>query len=183
LIERHSSRRIRAAEQQSAPDRPVQRPEKAVTNVKTTLAALGTVIFLCAGTMQSSALTAEEVRAFVNDAVVHFNRVGKEQAFKDFNRADGEFNKGELYIVCKSSDGVMVAQASKPELVGRNFGGILDPDGKNPGIEMDNAAKTPGGGWANYKWPNPVNMKVQTKSMWVVRADPQTVCGAGYYHD
>lgn len=150
---------------------------------KVAAAALCAALCLGVSAQTSYAVTAEEVQAFMGHAVNHFKEVGKERAFQDFNNAEGEFNRGELYIFCKASNGVMVAQAANPKLVGRNFGNILDPDGKSPDKELDRVAKAYGQGWATYRWINPVSKKVQMKSVWVVQVDDDTVCGSGYYHD
>jgi signal transduction histidine kinase len=37
-----------------------------------------------------------------------------------------------------------------------------------------------GSGWVDYKWPNPVTKKIQTKSAYVVKVN-DNVCGTGYY--
>jgi signal transduction histidine kinase len=131
----------------------------------------------------ASASSPEDVQAFVKEALDHIHSIGKEQAFADFSRPNGGFVRDDLYIFCQAADGTVVAHGGNPAIVGRNFGNVLDPDGKAPNRELNRVGLTYGQGWVHFKWPNPVTKKVQPKSAWVVKVDDETVCGSGYYHD
>ena len=124
--------------------------------------------------------TAEEAQALVEKAVAHVKKVGEEQAFKDFTNKDGGYVEGELYVFCYSPDVTLVAIGGNPSMVGKNLRNLKDPDGKEASYELVQMGLEHGSGWVDYKWPNPVTKKIQTKSAYVVKVNDK-VCGTGYY--
>ncbi len=127
------------------------------------------------------ASTAEEAKAFAEQAAAHVKAVGEQQAFADFSRPDGGFVKGELYVFCQAEDGTVVAHGGNPAIVGKNMLKVADPDGKLPNAEMNRIGLTQGAGWYSFRWPNPATHKIQEKSAYVIRIDDHTICGSGYY--
>jgi cytochrome c len=125
--------------------------------------------------------TSEEVVALVTRAVDHIKAVGAPAAFADFNRRDGGFLDGELYVFCNSADGVVLAHGGNPKLVGRNLTTVRDALGNHPVAEVDRIALTLGQGWHDYVWPNPATGQIQPKTSYVVRIDDNLICGSGYY--
>ena len=128
------------------------------------------------------AATADEAKAFVERAVVHVKEVGEEQAFKDFMSKDGGFLQGDLYVFCYNADVTLVAIGSNPAMLGSNLRYLKDPDGKEASFELVRMGMEHGSGWVDYKWPNPVIKKIQTKSAYVIKVNDK-VCGTGYYKD
>jgi cytochrome c len=124
--------------------------------------------------------TAEEAQALVEKAVAHVKKVGEEQAFKDFTSKEGGFIEGELYVFCYSPDVTLVAIGGNPSMVGKNLRNLKDPDGKEASYELVQMGLEHGSGWVDYKWPNPVTKKIQTKSAYVLKVNDK-VCGTGYY--
>ena len=45
--------------------------------------------------------------------------------------------------------------------------GLKDQDGKYLVQALADIANGPGSGWVDYKWPNPVNNKIEDKSSYV----------------
>ena len=129
---------------------------------------------------QGVAATAEEAKALVERAVVHIKEVGEEQAFKDFMKPDGGFIAGELYVFCYDENVTLVALGSNPAMVGKNLRDLKDPDGKLASAEIVKMGMEHGAGWVDYKWPNPVSKRIETKSTYVVKVNDK-VCGTGYY--
>ena len=123
----------------------------------------------------------EEVQALVARAAAHIQVVGPEKAFADFNRRDGGFVDGELYMFCNSIDGIVLAHGGNPRLVGRSLLAVRDGAGNQPIAEIDRIALTTGHGWVVYLWPNPVTGRVQHKTSYVMRIDEHILCGAGYF--
>jgi cytochrome c len=126
------------------------------------------------------AATADEAKALVERAVAHVKEVGEEQAFKDFTNKDGGYLEGELYVFCYSPDVTLVAIGGNPGMVGKNLRNLKDPDGKEASYELVQMGLDHGSGWVDYKWPNPLTKKIQTKSAYVVKVNDK-VCGTGYY--
>ena len=149
---------------------------------KATLLTLSASL-LCANWMAADgacAATADEAKALVEKAVGHVKEVGEEQAFKDFTSKDGGYVEGELYVFCYSPDVTLVAIGGNPGMVGKNLRNLKDPDGKEASYELVQMGLEHGSGWVDYKWPNPVTKKIQTKSAYVVKVNDK-VCGTGYY--
>ena len=124
--------------------------------------------------------TAEEAQALVERAVAHVKKVGEEQAFKDFTNKEGGFLEGELYVFCYSPDVTLVAIGGNLGMIGKNLRNLKDPDGKEASYELVQMGLEHGSGWVDYKWPNPVTKKIQTKSAYVIKVNDK-VCGTGYY--
>ena len=59
--------------------------------------------------------------------------------------------------------GKCVAHGARPALIGKNLIDLKDQDGKFLIREMVDMAKGPGSGWIAYKWPNPINNKIEDK--------------------
>jgi cytochrome c len=125
--------------------------------------------------------TPEEVQALVERAAAHIRAVGPVQAFADISRPDGGFVDGDLYVVCNSADGTVLAHGGNPKLLGKNLAGVRDAEGKQPILEVVHLGLAQGQGWLDYLWPNPEVGRVQRKMTYVLRIDDRTVCGSGYY--
>ena len=149
---------------------------------KATLLSLSALLMGAGSVLPDIALgaTAEDAKALVERAVTHVKDVGEEQAFKDFTNKDGGYIEGELYVFCYSPDVTLVAIGGNPGMVGKNLRNLKDPDGKEASFELVQMGLQHGSGWVDYKWPNPVTKKIQTKSAYVVKVNDK-VCGTGYY--
>jgi cytochrome c len=123
----------------------------------------------------------EEVQALVERAAEHVRAYGLTQALADFNRPDGGFVDGELYIFCLDADGIQVANGANPKIVGRNLFAVRDAEGNLPSLQLYRIGQANGRGWFRYRWPNLAEGRVQRKISYVVRIDDRTVCGSGYY--
>src|SRR3546814_151173 len=106
---------------------------KTLSSVSTVLMA---ALLISATTLPGVAATAEEAKAFAENAVAHIKAVGKEQAFADFSRKDGGFVDGELYMFCYEKDGTNVAHGGNPAFVGKNLLDVKDPDGVQVNAEI-----------------------------------------------
>ncbi|HLJ19396.1 MAG TPA: cache domain-containing protein, partial [Stellaceae bacterium] len=122
----------------------------------------------------------DEAKALSERAAAHIVDVGEEQAFADFTRPDGGFVDGELYVFCYDRQGVNKAHGGNPSFVGRNLLHIKDTDGKEPNLLIVRKGFDEGEGWVDFKWPNPVTKKIESKSAYVIRTG-DVVCGVGYY--
>lgn len=139
------------------------------------------VVFGIMAAKPASARTPEEVQAFMARAVDYIHEHGQQQAFAEFNRPDGQFVDGELYVFCNNAAGTLLANGGNPKLVGKNLSGLHDAEGRVTVTEMYQLAQTKGQGWYEYVWPNPAERKLQRKVAYVVQIDDQTFCASGYY--
>jgi cytochrome c len=128
-----------------------------------------------------SAGSPEEVQALVERGAEYIRVHGRQQAFADFNRPDGGFVDGDLYVFCDDAAGINLANGGNPNLVGRNLAAVRDPDGKLPALDLYHMTQTQGQGWYNFLWPNPATGRVERKVVFAVRIDDQTFCASGYY--
>jgi cytochrome c len=129
----------------------------------------------------ANARTAAEAQALAERALAHIRDVGRDRAFADFNRRDGGFVDGELYVFCLNEAGVAVAHGGNPKLVGHAITDLHGPGGRPLGIEINDFGLTHGHGWLEYRWPNPINKRIELKAVYVLKVDDLTVCGSGYY--
>jgi signal transduction histidine kinase len=57
---------------------------------------------------------------------------------------------------------------------------VKDPDGKMIVQELILAGQRKGGGWVDYKWPNPTNGKIEEKTTFCLTENGITI-GCGIY--
>lgn len=120
-------------------------------------------VFLFSGSAFAEDKKAKVV-GMIDAAVAHFEKVGKEQAFKDFAVKGGDFYQGEFYIAAYSmKDNTNEFHAVNPKLVGKNLMKLKDTDGKLILKEMYDVANASGSGWVDYKWPHPETKKIAQK--------------------
>ncbi|MEP1931824.1 MAG: cache domain-containing protein [Roseibium sp.] len=123
--------------------------------------------------------TADEATALLNNAVAHVGSAGSETAYKDFSTKGNEWQDRDLYVFCFDKDGKVVAHGANAKLVGKNLMKVKDADG-NLFIGELVSTGLGGGGWVDYRWPNPVSKKVEQKSS-VVKQAGADICGVGIY--
>jgi len=124
--------------------------------------------------------TFEEARYLVQKAVAFLKANGKEKALAEFNRRDGRFVKGDLYVFAYDLNGVMVAHPVNPELVGKNLLNEPDSKGKLFRKKIVELAKAMGAGWVDYTYLNPVTKKEEHKTTYFQREGDLIVCCGAY---
>ena len=124
--------------------------------------------------------TKEEVKEFVNKAVLYCQKVGKEKCLKDFTYSP-EWKKGSLYIFAVDMNGVTIAHGGNPKIVGKNVSNLKDKNGKYFIREMINIVKKKGEGWVLYYWFDRVTKKVRPKISFVKKVDDTFFVGCGIY--
>jgi cytochrome c len=125
--------------------------------------------------------TAQEAKAMVEKAIAYIKQVGPEKAFAAFDDpSNKDFHYKDLYIFVRNMDGNTVAHGANKGMIGHTSLGIKDADGKLYNKEIIDDAKTKGSGWVDYRWPNPVDKKIEQKSSYIERAGDYVVC-AGFY--
>lgn len=121
-----------------------------------------------------------EAKAMVDKALAMVKEKGLDPALAAIGDKNGPFVQGELYIFVGDIEKVAnVVHPINPNLVGKNYSGLKDVNGKMFYLEFVNAAKQ-GEGWVEYAWPKPNEKTPSTKRSYVARV-PNTnlffVCG------
>lgn len=147
------------------------------------LAAIAIVAFMM---FAPSALAAEfgtksEAVAMIKRVQEKFKKDGAEATFKAVSdKSVKEFHDRDLYPFIYDMKGTCVAHGARPALIGKNLFNLKDQDGKYLIRVMIDIAKGPGSGWVDYKWPNPLNNKIEDKSSYVEKMGDYFV-GVGIY--
>ena len=121
-----------------------------------------------------------QVETLVAAAVKYVQKNGQAKAMQAFNKTDGLFNKGDLYIFAYDYDGVSLANGGNPKLAGKNLLDYKDTHGKLV-IQSLIAKAKKGGGWVKYYWPNPKTKKIMCKTAYVQPMNHDYFIASGYY--
>ena len=65
---------------------------------------------------------------------------GTTKAYEEISTPGGKFQDGEIYVVVSNFEGVTVAHATNPKLIGKNMTDTQDVDGKFFSKEMTEPA-------------------------------------------
>lgn len=122
--------------------------------------------------------TAKVAVALVDKAANFYQANGKDKAFAEINKSEGQFVKGDLYVFVWSLDYVVLAHPKNAALIGKNLKAMKDTDGKAFVFEAVELAKSKGNGWMDYKYTNPTTKKIEPKSTYVKKVgDSVFACG------
>ena len=125
--------------------------------------------------------TKVEAVAMVKRVQEMFKADGVDTTFKAVNdKSVASFHDRDLYPFVYDMKGTCVAHGARPALVGKVLIDLKDQEGKYLIREMVRLAEGPGGGWIDYKWPNPITNKIEDKSSYVERMGDYFV-GVGVY--
>ncbi|OPY51377.1 MAG: Cache domain protein [Methanosaeta sp. PtaU1.Bin112] len=123
----------------------------------------------------------EDLIAFVNEASDFVVVQGKDKALEVFNDPNGEFTRGELYIIAYDFNGTRLAHPYLPAGIGKNALNVTDSNGVADVVNMREVAKR-GEGWTYYIWPNPAHSdEEQLKLTYVLKVDDGLWLAAGTY--
>src|SRR5271154_5447935 len=110
-----------------------------------------------------------------------FKKDGADATFKAVSdKSVEEFHDRDLYPFIYDMKGTCLAHGARPALIGKNLIGLKDQDGKYLIREMIDMANSPGSGWIAYKWPNPINNRIEDKLSYIERMGSYFV-GVGIY--
>lgn len=139
------------------------------------------VLGLLASAVFASANKQDAV-SLVEKAASYLKTNGKDKLLAEIGTKDGQFHKGELYVVVYDMNGIVLAHPVNAKLVGKDFVNVPDVDGKLFRKEFVEVAKTKGSGWVDYRYKNPVSNKIEAKTSYVLRVDDVFLM-AGIYKD
>ena len=142
-----------------------------------------TILFIVAGVAVSAHAadrgTAKEAQLMVERAIIAHDSQGAADAFATFTMAQPPYRDRDLYIFVFDTDGVILAHAGQPELVGQNMMEVRDANDV-PLIRRMVEQATENGVWVDYLFQDPLTGETAPKSSWVVLHDGY-VFGSGIY--
>jgi cytochrome c len=144
------------------------------------LVVLCVVVFMTGMACGAQQGTSKEAQDMVNAAVSYLKSNSPEKAYAVFNAKSGKFGNKDLYIFVVDFNGMTLAHGGNNALVGKSMKDLRDPDGKFFIKEMIELARSKGNGWVDYKWPNPITKKIETKTTYIQRAG-DLFLGCGIY--
>jgi signal transduction histidine kinase len=124
--------------------------------------------------------TAAEATAMVKKGVAYIKANGKEKGQAEISNKKGQFVDRDLYLVIYALDGTVRAHGANEKMIGKNLIDLKDIDGKEFVKERVELAKTKTSFWQDYKFTNPVDKKIEPKSMYCEKLDDAVVCGGIY---
>lgn len=115
-------------------------------------------------------------RYLVAEAIDRYDTQGRDYTLEYHNSPDSL--DGEWYVFIADSNGISLANANRPDIVGTDLSNITDITGKNYGQEI--FATTAEGSWVDYFFTHPQTRQETQKHSWVVRHD-DLIFGAGWH--
>jgi signal transduction histidine kinase len=153
-----------------------------MARILTALAAIALLAEACFASSGQFGTTGEAV-AMVKRVAEMFAKQGAEPTFKAVSdKSVLNFHDRDLYPFIYDLKGNCVAHGARPALIGNNLLDLKDQDGKYLIREMVDIANGPGSGWVNYKWPNPINNKIEDKTSYIQKMGDYFV-GVGVYRE
>jgi signal transduction histidine kinase len=141
---------------------------------------LASIWGLAAAQTSSDGATKNQAVAMVKSGVAYIKTHGKDKGYAEISNRQGMFIDRDLYLVVYRLDGVVMAHGANVKMIGKNLIDLKDVDGKEFVKERVELAKSKGIFWQNYKFTNPVNRKIEPKSMYCEKLDDTAVCGGIY---
>jgi signal transduction histidine kinase len=131
------------------------------------------VVFACmcgASAFAAEFATKAEAEAMVKKGVAFIKASGKDKAYAEMNRKDGQFTDRDLYLAVYGVDGVVRAHGANPKMIGKNLIELKDVDMAKKGAPF----------WQEYKFNNPVSARIEPKVMYCQPLEDVIVCGGVY---
>lgn len=143
------------------------------------IAAVAFAAVSFAANAASDRATSAEAEAMVHKAVDYYKKNGRDKAIEEFKKSPGPFVDRDLYVTVYDMDANCLAHVN-PKMVGKNMMDLRDADGKYHIKERMEAARKGNHGWHDFKFFNPVQKKIEPKTMYWEKHD-NLVFAAGAY--
>ena len=122
------------------------------------------------------------VKRLVNAGVAYYRKCGRKNSFAEFDKLDGRFSKGDLYLFAFDMNGKCLSHGADHSLIGRELIGLKDIDGKQFVKEFITVAADPGQGWVGYKWKYKTSNEIGPKISYIERIKGTDILiGCGFY--
>jgi signal transduction histidine kinase len=144
------------------------------------ISALACALIMPFAAQAQTKATAAEATAMVKKGVAFIKANGKEKGYAEISNKAGQFTDRDLYLVVYGLDGMVNAHGANAKMVGKNLIDLKDIDGKEFVKERVEMAKTKNSFWQDYKFTNPMDKKIEPKSMYCEKLENTVVCGGIY---
>ena len=114
--------------------------------------------------------TEPEAEALVKRAIAYYKKNGREKSMEEFSKSPGPFVDRDLYVTVLTMQADSLALIN-PKMRGKNTMDYRDPDGKYPIRERTQIAERDGKGWQEFKFVNPVTLKIEVKRTYFEKYD------------
>ena len=131
-------------------------------------------------TASEGSATKEDALATVKKGVAFIKSNGRDKGYAEVSNKQGQFIKGDLYLVVYGLDGTVRAHGANDKMVGKNLIELKDVDGKAFVKERVDLGVSKGSFWQDYKFTNPVTKKIEPKTSYCEKLDDAVVCGGIY---
>ncbi|MBN0989430.1 methyl-accepting chemotaxis protein [Amphritea pacifica] len=122
-----------------------------------------------------------DAEALVHRAHDYAREHGRDKAIAAFNDHEGDFVKGELYVLVQDFNGTMLAHGGNPALIGKNLAEARDASGQPLCPPLVAIAREQGQGWYSYAYLNPHTGKDEPKHTFVRRFGEDCYIACGIY--
>ena len=148
------------------------------------VAGLALICSFCMGTAQASEQgTKDDAVAMVQKVVAAISADGAEKVYAEINSQENpEYKDRGIYPIVYTFDGKCLVHGANAKLVGRDLSASMDTDGKMYGEERGEKAKTMDSFWVDYKYKNPVTLKIAPKTLYCEKVAETLVCAGVYVH-
>ncbi|HDR73012.1 MAG TPA: hypothetical protein ENN85_03760 [Methanoculleus sp.] len=109
-------------------------------------------------------ITPDELAAFVQNASSYAAAVGEQAALAEFQKKDGQFSQGDVYIYAYDYNGTLQAHPYQADLVGTNRSNWTDVRGL-PFVRVSEYTASNGGGFIAYLYPAPEGGVIDEKAL------------------
>ncbi len=135
--------------------------------------------FCCAGASYGADHgSAEQAVAMVQKVIAHIKANGKEKTIAEINSLSDKFRERDLYVTILDMNGLELAHGANRKMQGKNLIDLKDQDGKPYMRDRLELARSKGKGWQDYKFANPVTLKMEPKSMYFEKYEDMVIsCG------
>src|SRR5487761_2701892 len=140
---------------------------RTMTVIAIAILASTTLAFAAAPTTKEDAIT------MVKKAVALIKAEGTEKAYAEINKGAPYVDR-DVYTVVQGFDGMTLAHATNPKLVGKNMMEAQDVDGKYFAKDMATRGQKEASFWYDFKFVNPMTKKIQVKDMYCEAVPPTT---------
>ena len=147
---------------------------------KTLMLSVFLFIFGIASVYAAEKSTPQEAKMMVEQAVAFVKENGKTKALQEFNKPNGKFVKGDLYVFAYDLNAVMMAHPINPKLIGKNLFNEADSKGKLFRKEIVELAKSKGSGFVDYTYLNPKTKALEPKTTYIQKVEDIIVCCGAY---
>lgn len=124
--------------------------------------------------------TQAEAKAMVKKAVEFHKANGKDKLLAAVSDNKGAFIDRDLYVAVYSMKGFVIAHGVNPKLIGKDVSELKDADGKQFVKEIIAKAASAGSGTVDYKWVNPVSKAIESKTVYLEKADDVIIAAGAY---